>query len=236
MYFEELRGLLLDRIRLRVHNGELTERGLARLAGISQPHMHNVLKGTRLLSAEMADRLLYHLRVSVLDLIDRGTLERHLRSEHDESADYSYLPVLRGSLGPSVPWPTGSEVRERFAIPNRAMSRMWHPVVARLADDPRMYPLFAENDLVLLDQSHRARTEIEPGALYVLKKAGSGIIRRLRRAGDTLRVFAEHSQEPQEEIVIDPLSITHHVRARAILISGEKEWVCGAAGQDFLAA
>jgi hypothetical protein len=33
-------------LRERVMNGEISERRLAQLTGISQPHMHNVLKGT----------------------------------------------------------------------------------------------------------------------------------------------------------------------------------------------
>ena len=237
MTFEELRGLLLDRIRSRVHNGELTERGLARLAGISQPHMHNVLKGKRLMSPEMADRLLYHLRISVLDLIDPGTLRQYLSAEDADASGYSHLPVLRGRLGPSVPWPDAVEGRDRFPIPFRATARMWQPVVARLAEDPGMSPLFGEGDFVLLDQSLRARTEIDPSALYVVKRGESGVVRRLRQTGYTLLLMTENSQETHERIAADPLSLTHFVRARATLIGREREWCRADAGdQDLLAA
>ena len=55
MYFQELQGRLIDIARERVHTGQLTERGLARLCGISRPHMHNVLKNIRaLLSTKRA--------------------------------------------------------------------------------------------------------------------------------------------------------------------------------------
>ena len=47
----------------RIHNGELTERGLARLIGISQPHVHNVLKGTRNLSPEVFELILKYLAI-----------------------------------------------------------------------------------------------------------------------------------------------------------------------------
>ena len=43
----ELRGRLVLRLRDMVRNGELTERALARTTGVSQPHIHNVLKGKR---------------------------------------------------------------------------------------------------------------------------------------------------------------------------------------------
>lgn len=68
MYFETLQARLVDVVNLRVRNGELTERRLARMVGISQPHMHNVLKGVRILSPQMGDRILRKLRMSVLDL------------------------------------------------------------------------------------------------------------------------------------------------------------------------
>ena len=45
MNYEDAQAKLLARVRDRLHNGELTERGLARQIGISQPHVHNVLKG-----------------------------------------------------------------------------------------------------------------------------------------------------------------------------------------------
>jgi hypothetical protein len=54
----------------RVRNGELTERGLSRMTGISQPHIHNVLKGKRFLSTVTADAILQELHLDVLDLLD----------------------------------------------------------------------------------------------------------------------------------------------------------------------
>jgi hypothetical protein len=59
--FREAQLKLLAYVVDRIHNGELTERGFARLMGISQPHVHNVLKGVRNLSPEIFDSMLiYH--------------------------------------------------------------------------------------------------------------------------------------------------------------------------------
>jgi transcriptional regulator with XRE-family HTH domain len=69
MDFEELRERLVTHLRERVHSGELTERGLARVSGVSQPHIHNVLKGKRILSTEMSDEILRQLRMDLLDLM-----------------------------------------------------------------------------------------------------------------------------------------------------------------------
>lgn len=70
MDFETLQRRLLTRVRNCVQNGELTERGLARMIGISQPHMHHILKGARGLSVDTADRILRGLNLSVLDLLN----------------------------------------------------------------------------------------------------------------------------------------------------------------------
>jgi transcriptional regulator with XRE-family HTH domain len=70
MDFRELERRFVERLRGRVRAGEFTERRLAQLTGISQPHIHNVLKGKRSLSIETADVILRVLRMDLLDLLD----------------------------------------------------------------------------------------------------------------------------------------------------------------------
>ena len=72
MTFHDLHDALIDYLNQCVKSGELTERGLARRTGISQPHIHNTLKGKRLFSWESADAILRELDLDLLDLIDRG--------------------------------------------------------------------------------------------------------------------------------------------------------------------
>ncbi len=69
MTFHDLHGRLVQHLNARVREGSFTERGLARRAGLSQPHIHNVLKGNRSLSWQSADALLRELRLDVCDLV-----------------------------------------------------------------------------------------------------------------------------------------------------------------------
>ena len=69
MTFHDLHQRLIDEVRRRVSRGEVTVRGLAHTTGVSQPHLHNVLKGKRLLSADLADAILAQLQMDVRDLI-----------------------------------------------------------------------------------------------------------------------------------------------------------------------
>ena len=82
MTFCQLQQRLVDHLRRRVRGGETTERGLARIAGVSQPHLHNVLKGKRLLSMEMADEILRNLGIDILDLIEPGELDGASSGKH----------------------------------------------------------------------------------------------------------------------------------------------------------
>ncbi len=74
MTFHDLQQALLENLRWRIRSGEATERGLARHTGISQPHLHNVLKGRRVLSFDKADELLVRLNLDLLDLLPPNRL------------------------------------------------------------------------------------------------------------------------------------------------------------------
>jgi plasmid maintenance system antidote protein VapI len=78
--FQALLERLIYAVNIRIKNGEYTERGLARILGISQPQMHNVLKGARTLHTDLADRLLWKLGISVLHLFNADELSEELRA------------------------------------------------------------------------------------------------------------------------------------------------------------
>src|SRR5215472_18738738 len=86
----ELYERLIDAARQRVRSGAMTERGLARLCGMSQPHMHNVLKSFRSLSIESADRLLHALDLNISAL---------LFSLDTESDAIRIIPIVRARIG-----------------------------------------------------------------------------------------------------------------------------------------
>ena len=76
--FEALFRRLISAVNLRIKNGEYTERGLARILEISQPQMHNVLKGARKMHVDLADRLLSKLDLSVTQLFEADELSEEL--------------------------------------------------------------------------------------------------------------------------------------------------------------
>jgi hypothetical protein len=66
----DLQERFVDLLRKRIRNGEFTGRGLARLVGVSQPHMHNMLRGRRRFSAEVVEDLMCRLRVDARSLME----------------------------------------------------------------------------------------------------------------------------------------------------------------------
>src|SRR5208283_5839173 len=91
--FEVLKGLLIRFVALRIRNGDCTERQLARLIGTSQPQLHNVLKGARRLKQGLADALLKHFQIGLLDLLEevepavleKGLYRKNQNDYHDHA-------------------------------------------------------------------------------------------------------------------------------------------------------
>ena len=226
MLFSDARSSLVAVLRARVRNGELTERGLARLVGVSQPHIHNVLKGARLLSPELSDQILQHLRISLLDLIARDQIEEHLNFA-SPTGGYVYVPVLKGNIGPGCPWPTEVADNDRLPFPPSQVTSIAQPVAVRLAEDVRMANVFTAGDVALLDQSHRARTEIHPAGYYVVKSGNGGVVRRIQVDGTALFLITEDSESHPagwQRVQIENRHVTHYVRARAHLVNPLYEW------------
>jgi transcriptional regulator with XRE-family HTH domain len=70
-----LQARLLTQLGGRLRNGEITIRGLALRAGISQPHLTNILQGRRALTAQTADQILDALDLSLRELLDEAEAE-----------------------------------------------------------------------------------------------------------------------------------------------------------------
>ena len=78
MTFATAKTRLVAHLHGRLRNGEITERGLAARVGLSQSHIHNVLKGEKTLSEDAADRILDSMGLTVLHLFARAEIVKHL--------------------------------------------------------------------------------------------------------------------------------------------------------------
>jgi hypothetical protein len=199
MDFRLLHLRLVAHVLARVRNGEISERSLARLTGISQPHVHNVLKGTRLLSTVMADRILRRLRIDMVELLAgvescaNSGPATSLPFVPAQTCDCRMVALLDGWIGRGYPFPkmTGTE---RYPFMATDVERLESPVAARLAPDPQHIPMFGGSGVVLLDRAVTACRDADEEAYFALDLYGGGTIGMMRRSNGYLYLWTGHAK------------------------------------------
>ncbi len=221
MYFQDLQGELVDLAREKVRTGQVTERGLARMCGMSQPHMHNVLKGIRSLSTSSADRLMNALGIHVADLlwgVSAGISAR-------EVAGIVAVPLVRNRIGPGTAGAL-DVFRGNIPMPGGLLKNLVEPVAAHLAPDLVMPAALAANDLVLLNQSPAVRASPAGTGVWIVAEGAGLRARYLRLAGARLLVGNEVTRgDPQQwlSIPLQGRNILEIVRAHIVWIGREME-------------
>ena len=185
MGFQGAADRLLQAIRKRIRAGELSERRLAKLADVSQPHMHNVLAGKRGLAPALADRLLRVLGLTLEDLIGPHEIAAHM------SARYLTGPIGGGRAFPGVTADGFSRYFETVRL--RGVEE---PCLARIADEEiAMAPTLLPRDDILLDCGWSARKKVSLGAVYAIEWEGSSYLCRCRVAAGVLITATETASD-----------------------------------------
>ncbi len=205
MDFDELQRRLLEAIRTRVRGGVLTERRLAIQTGISQPHIHNVLKGKRIPSLRATNRLIQGANLGVFDLVEPGEVAGRYCTGCEFRERYREVAVISERLGPGRPMPVAIDPAGRYSFPAAVLEGVQDPVAARLGPDPSMDGQLRENDLLLLDRSLAARSRLRPGSLYIIRISGEGLVRRLALVRSDLLVLGGPGPRPGDGYQTVPL-------------------------------
>ncbi|MBI3666605.1 MAG: helix-turn-helix transcriptional regulator [Acidobacteria bacterium] len=217
MTFRDLEERLLACLSEKVRRGEISERRLALLAGYTQPHMHNVLKGIRGVHRDLADAILRHMHISVEDLLD----EEQPRPVRDGPAQLA-VPLWHGSVGPRNVFP-GAEESGRRLFPSSFVARFKDPVLLQLAEEEdSMMPLLEPGDLVLVDCAEAVRRRPLFDHIYVLAFGGRGAACRCQRVGASLVLVADNSRRPLR--LPDHLSLVK--RDILEIVRGRIVWAC----------
>ncbi len=194
--FELLYARLSAHIQRKLRNGEATERGLARLTGVSQPHLHQVLKGAKYFSPEMADQVMERLQIDVWALL-----------AEDAEGGWETAPLLEETLGPGRRFPDMHKWRGRMPFPRSDLGPVERPVAVRLAEDPDARHLFRAGDVALLEP-----LRLKPASGYcAIDLRESGLIRWVDRLGDRLVLRAKPGGAEMEDIGVE-------ARARVVWI------------------
>ncbi|MCZ2152636.1 MAG: helix-turn-helix transcriptional regulator [Bryobacterales bacterium] len=130
---------------------------LARLAGISQPHMHHILLGRRGLQPTMADRLATALSLDIPALVELEAARRS-PAETDGSGEVPIawgqktvlVPLFDGLIGHGYPAPERAHPPKYLPVPRSEMPPDCALCAARLAHDPALAPGFLGDDLLVI--------------------------------------------------------------------------------------
>ena len=224
MTFQDAQLKLLAQVRDRIRNGELTERGFARLIGISQPHAHNVLKGVRKFSPQIFDSILKYFHLSLLDLVSLDELNAFLQRQLQ--ARLAEVPFLNSPLGPSMPWPSGLNRRRRFPLPFPSTAVPSNLVMANLAPDPQMHPSLAGYDVALLDTSEPMRSKITPEGLYAAERNDEALLRYIRPGARVYYLVSDATMDTPnqwERLHLPGPRLTETVKARVRWLGRERD-------------
>ena len=217
--FRELASRLARLLNERVQRGEVSERRLARLTGYSQPHVHNVLKGSRGMNADFADSALDSLGISLLSLFTELELGGMGAARQAHAIP---VPLMGGTLGGGRPYPRLGLNSRTMMMPTDVAEPF--PACAAALVDPRedaMSPLIQPGDTVLLDRSPQARTMPGFENVYAVRWKGRGYLGRCKMVGEALYI-ATDKPEPKHPIS-RPLRIG---RGRLLeVVRGRVVWV-----------
>lgn len=220
MNFANLQSSLLVHLRRRLHNGEWSERGLARFVGISQPHMHNVLRGVRPLTPEVADGILSRLGLDLLALAGRAELELALAEAEMDDGTWQAVPLVSGVLGPLAPWPNLDSRTEMVRLEARCLGASARPVLVRLGADPGMELNRDGGWLALLDRSGPVSPPVRDGDWCALRLNGSGCVRQVRVTTGGLRVSGQMSLLRENEVCPEFATVPNHSAQARVLWTG----------------
>lgn len=217
--FESLQQKLVETLCARVHRGEWTERGMARACGVSQPHLHNVLKGLRFFSTETADQVMRALKISILDL----------SSWEISPADpgIRLVPLLIPAIGPrchTLPEHKG----DYFAVADALILEFGNLLAVRCGYDPEMSCVFRPGDILLLDRGADARDHPNANSTYLVHTHNAYVVRYVRPGGRRLLLVSETTAgDPRQwdEADLAGLAIRDIVQARVVSLSRSMDGV-----------
>jgi len=215
--FAAMQRRMVAYIRGLMANGELTERGLARMVGVSQPHIHNVLKGARSLSMEIGDQISGVLGISLLELAESSELAGVLEDRIAEDAAFRVVRSAAGQISPFQRFPDLTAAERWVRVPASAVDRVERPVLTGMQADPEMASCFRGATHILLDLNEKARLAVNERCWYALRWGGAGYVRQVRREGGVLVVLGQRTWQQvaiPDRIPLGDLPALAVIRAR----------------------
>jgi hypothetical protein len=177
---------------------------MARATGVSQPHLHNILKGIRTLPPELADQLLALAGLNLSNLMGMKQVggKPTCGGEAIGTTDSTLLE-----------W-------EELISPIDKPPSIFPSYI--LLPDPPMEPHFRGGDIVYYQPTARERTVLNARAAYLVSHNDRILVRYLRMGGQRLYLVSHESLH--DPVRWDYVSLTdRHILE---IVRGRIVWIC----------
>ncbi len=215
MKFKVLQDNLRKTLWERIEEGDLTGLRLAKETGFKQAHISNFLNRKRGLSIEGMDKVLKVQRLSVLDLLDPGEVNKRASIVPPSDDEFENVLLVGEKVAATVPLVMSMSVKEILKFKKSFLRGLrsemegdrdaWERFVVIKADAREgmsMYPRLLPGATVLIDRHYNSLKPYRKGEsnMYAVNKNGSLTIKYVELAGKHL-VLRPHNQPYPVEVM-----------------------------------
>ncbi len=169
MKFRALQENLRKALWERIEEGELTGLRLARETGFKQAHISNFLNRKRGLSVEGMDKVLNVQRLSILDLLDPGEINKRASIAPPSEDEFDNVLLVDGAVAARQPLIMSMKVKDIVKMKRSFLRKLrpemegdretWERFVIIRADGREgmsMYPRLLPGATVLIDRHYNS--------------------------------------------------------------------------------
>jgi len=215
MKFRTLQENLRKTLWQRIDEGDLTGLRLAEQTGFKQAHISNFLNRKRGLSLEGMDKVLSVQRLSVLDLLDPGEINKRASIVPPSEDEFNGVIVAEPQIAAQEALIMSMHVKEILKFKKAFLRRLreamegdrdgWERFVVIKVDAREgmsMYPRMLPGATLLIDRHYNSLAPYRKGEnnMYAVRKDDSCVIKYVETAGDNL-ILRPHNRAYPVEIL-----------------------------------
>jgi hypothetical protein len=224
MKFRALQENLRKALWERIDGGELTGLRLAHETGFKQAHISNFLNRKRGLSVEGMDKVLNVQRLSVLDLLDPGEINKRASITPPSDDDFENVLLVDGTVAARQPLIMSMKVKEIAKLKKSFLRKLrpeiegdredWERFVMIRADGREgmsMYPRILPGASILIDRHYNSLKPYRRGEsnMYAVARAGACTLKYVEVAGNHLVLRPHNQAYPVEVMPMEPGKKVH---------------------------
>jgi hypothetical protein len=212
MKFKTLQNNLRRTLWGRIAAGELTGLYLAEQTGFQQAHISNFLNRKRGLSVEGMDKVLSVARLSVLDLLDPGEINRRSSVTPSDDEEFENVGIVDGGNA-ATPVILNMHLMgvhkfkksflQKLRSESEASRERWSRFIALKADGRQgmsMFPRLLPGAVVLVDRHYNSLRPYRKhdANMYAIHKNGNCTLKYVEVAGTNLILRPHNNAYPVE--------------------------------------